>query len=42
MAETSRSTNSMEVSLSILREIEVDDYIHRDDINTTCEQVSAN
>ena len=32
-----RATDSMEVSLRILGEVEVDDHIHRDDVNTAGE-----
>jgi hypothetical protein len=41
MSKTTRSSNSMQVGLSILREVEVDNDINRNDIDTTCEQVRA-
>ena len=42
MAESSRSTDSMQVSLSVPREIEVDDHIHRKNIDTTSKNICAN
>jgi hypothetical protein len=41
VAETTRATDSMQVGLRVFGEIKVDNYIHRHDIDTTGEQVSA-
>jgi hypothetical protein len=41
MSKTTRPSNSVQVGLSVLREVEVDDHIDRNDIDTTSEQVSA-
>jgi len=42
MSKTTRSTDSVEMGLCILREIEVDDNIHTLDVDTSCEKISAN
>ena len=41
VAESTRSANSVQVSLSVLREIEVDDHVHRLDVDTSCKNVST-
>ena len=41
VAETTRATNSMQVGLRVFGEIKVDNDVHRHDIDTTGEQVSA-
>ena len=41
VTKTTRSSDSVQVSLSILGEIEVDHNVNRNDIDTTCEQVST-
>ena len=35
MTKTSRTTNSVQVGVRLAREVEVDDHIDRNDINTT-------
>ena len=42
MSETSRSTNTMEVGLRILREIEIDDYVDSLDVDATGKKIRAN
>ena len=42
VAKTSRTTNSVKIGLRVPREVEVDDHVHRHDINTTGEKVGAN
>lgn len=42
MSETTRTTNTMQIRLSVLGEVEVDDDIDRLDIDTTGQQVGAN
>lgn len=42
MSETSRSTNTMEVGLRILREIKVDDYVNSLNVDTTGKKIRAN
>ena len=42
MAETTRSTNSMQVGLREAREVKVDDDVDRQDVDTTSEDVCAN
>ena len=39
MTETTRSTDSVQVCLRVLREIKVDNNIHRLYIDTSCEQI---
>lgn len=41
MPESARTTNTMEVGLGILWEIEVDDYVDRLNVDTTGEKVGA-
>lgn len=41
VTKTTRSSDSVQVGLSILGEIEVDHNVNRNDIDTTCEQVST-
>ena len=41
MSETSRSTNAMEISLRILRKIEIDDHVHSLDVDTTSKKIRA-
>ena len=41
MSEAARSTNTMEISLGILGEIEVDDHIHCLNIDTTGKKIRA-
>jgi hypothetical protein len=40
--KTTRTTDSMQIGLRVLREVEVDHDVHRLNIDTTGEQVSAN
>lgn len=42
MSKTTRSTNTMEVGLCVLWEIEVDDYVDSLNVNATCKKVRAN
>lgn len=42
MSETSRSTNTMEVRLRILRKIEIDDYVDSLNVDTTGKKIRAN
>lgn len=42
VAKTTRTTDSMQIGLRVLREVEVDHDVHRLNIDTTGEQVSAN
>ena len=42
VAKTTRTTDSMQIGLRILGEVEVNHDIHRLDVDTTGEQVSAN
>ena len=42
MAESSGSTDSMQVSLSVPREVEVDDHVDWKNIDTTSKDVSTN
>ena len=39
MSETSRSTNTMEVSLRVLRKVEIDNHVHSLDVDTTSEKI---
>jgi len=41
MSIAARTTNTMKISLGILREIEVDDNIYRLNIDTTCKKIGA-
>lgn len=41
MSETSGSTNAMEISLRILRKIEIDDHVHGLDVDTTSKKIRA-
>ena len=41
MTESTRSTDSVKVCLRIPRVIEVDYHIHRHDVDTTSEEISA-
>lgn len=41
MTESTRSSDSMEVGLSVLGEIEVDDDVNGLDIDTSCENIGA-
>ena len=41
MSESSRSADSVKVSLGVLREIEVDHNVYGHNDNTSCKQVSA-
>ena len=41
MAESTRSTDTMEIGLSVLREVEVDHNVHSLDIDTSGEDVST-
>ena len=42
MTESSGSADSMQVGLSVPGEVEVDDHIHRQDVDTTSEDICAN
>lgn len=42
MTKPARTTDTMKICLSILREIEIDDNVYRLDINTTSQQIRAN
>ncbi len=42
VAETTRTTDSMQIGLRVLGEVEVNHDVHRLDVDTTGEQVSAN
>ena len=41
MAKSSGTSNSVEVGVRGAREIEIDDDVHRDDIDTTREEICA-
>ena len=41
MPESPRSTDSVKIGLRVPREIEVNDHIHRHDVNTTSEEIRA-
>jgi hypothetical protein len=41
VAKTSRPSNSVQVGLSILGEVKVNDYIDRQDVDTSCEDICA-
>lgn len=41
MTKSTRSTNSMQVGLSVLGEVEVDDNVHSLNINTSCKDICA-
>ena len=42
MSKPTRTTNPMQVSFSHLGEVEIDDYVHSLDVNTTGEQICCN
>lgn len=42
VSETSRTTDTVEVGLSVLWEVEVDDNVHSLDIDTTSQEIGAN
>ena len=42
VSKTTRSTNSVKIGFSVLGEIEIDDNVNWQDINTSCKNVSAN
>ena len=39
MTETTGATYSVEVGLRCLREVKVDDHVHRLNVNVSCQQV---
>ena len=42
MTESSRSADSMQVGLGVPGEVEVDDHVDRQDVDTTSEDIRAN
>ncbi len=41
MAKSPRSANTMQIGLRVFREVKINDNVHRWDVNTTGQQISA-